>query len=181
MKVTSISFRRAAAAILLAVLSGSLALPQAIQATDPIPGTSKSGLSIGDGGGGGKSSTPAVTPTPAPAPQPILTAALNFTAAAEVNGVIPLCSGSYRIDPYYPTLSLMKVNVRTDSVNGPDGTVLYVTVNGAGETLYPFTANTILIAGQTGTCTQNIYITSGTVTTSVVTTDAAGTVISAGN
>ena len=72
-------------------------------------------------------------------------------------------------------------HVRTDSVNVPDGTVLYVTVNGAGGTLWPFTANTILIAGQTGTCTQNIHITPGTVISSVVITDAAGTVISAGN
>ena len=156
MKATLLTSKRYSAALLVAILCGSVALPHSSQAkggaTDPIPGTSKSGLSTG-GGGGGKSSTPVVTPTPVPpAPvQPIVTAVLNFTAAAEVNGVIPLCSGSYRIDPYYPTLSLMTVNVRTDSVNVPDGTVLYVTVNGTGGTLYPFTSNAILITGQTGT------------------------------
>jgi len=92
-----------------------------------------------------------------------------------------MCSGAYRIDPYYPTLSLMTVSVRCDSVSVPDGTQLYVTVNGAGGTLYPFTSNVIAIASQTGTCTYSVYITPGTTITSVLITDASGAVISAGN
>jgi len=157
-------------------------------ATDPIPGTSKSGLNSGgtNSGGGGKSSstttTTTTTTTPAPAvTQPIISAPLNFTAAAQVNGVIPQCSGSYHIDPYYPTLSLLTVNVQTSSVNVPDGTMLYVTVNGTGGTLYPFTSNAIVIAGQSGSCSHSEYITPGTTITSVVISDASGAVISAGN
>jgi hypothetical protein len=166
----------------MATFCGTLMLSQHSQAkggaTDVIPGTSKSGLSTG-GGGGGKTSTPVATPPPAPLP--IVTATLNFTAAAEVNGVIPVCSGSYRIDPYYPTLSLMTVSVQVDSVNVPDGTVLYVTVNGSGGTLYPFTSNTIPITAKSGTCSYSVYITPGTTVTSVVITDTYGAVISAGS
>ncbi|MEO8616768.1 MAG: hypothetical protein ABI600_16620 [Luteolibacter sp.] len=187
MKTTSNTFRGSRIALLATIIAGSLALTQhsyaKAGATDPIPGTSKSGLSTGGGGGGGggKSSTPVVAPTPAPAPQAIVTATLNFTAAAQVNGVIPTCTGSYHIDPYYPTLSLMTVDVRTDSVNVPDGTQLYVTVNGTGGTLYPFTSNVILITAQSGTCSHSVYVTPGTTITSVVISDAFGTVISAGN
>ena len=181
---TSIKFnQRSIAGIVAAILCGLIVSPNhafaKAGATDPIPGTSKSGLSTGGGGGGGGKSSGTTTTTPAP--QPIVTAPLTFTAAASVNGTIPQCSGSYRIDPYYPTLSLMTVYTSPSGLNVPDGTYLYVTVNLAGGTGYPFTANTILIAGQAGSGTLNEYVTPGTTITSVVISDASGAVIFAGN
>jgi len=153
-------------------------------ATDPIPGTSKSGVITG--GGSSKktttTSTPATTPTaPAPVVQPIVTAPLNFTAAAQVNGVIPQCTGAYRIDPYYPMLSLLTVDVQAGSINVPDGTPLYLQVNGVGGTLYPFTSNVLFVVGQSGSCSYSEYITPGTTIQSVVVTDASGNIIAAGN
>jgi hypothetical protein len=113
-------------------------------------------------------------------PQQPVSAPLTFTAAAEVNGVIPVCTGAYRVDPYYPTLSLMTVTVQCDSVNVPDGTYLYVNVNGANGTLYPFTSNLIPIVAGSGTCSYSVYVTPGTTLTSVIVCDASGAIISAG-
>lgn len=153
-------------------------------ATDAIPGTSNGATNTKSGGtkgGGNKSSTVSTTTVTPPAPvQPLVTAQLNFTAAASVNGVIPQCSGSYHIDPYYPTLSLMTVDVSSSSVNVPDGTVLYLTVNGTGGTLYPFTSNAMAITAQSGSCSHSVYVTPGTTITSVVIADAAGNIIFAG-
>ncbi len=85
-------YQRLSATTLLAILCASIALPVSLfasgGATDPIPGTSKSGLKSGGGGGGGGGGKP--TPvTPATPSQTILTGVLNFTAAASVNDVIP--------------------------------------------------------------------------------------------
>ena len=152
-------------------------------ATDPIPGTSKSGLNSGGTGGGKKSVsvTPTPAPAPAPAPQPIVVAPLTFTANATLNGIAPYCTGSYRVDPYYPTLSLMTVSVNVSLAAVPDGTVLLVNVNGTGGTLYPFTSNQILVTAQSGTCNYSEYLTPGTTIQSVVITDLAGNVLLTGN
>jgi hypothetical protein len=163
-------------------------------ATDPIPGTSNGSTNTGGGSGGGSggggsnsnkttnttvSSTTTTTTTTTNTQQPVA-ATLTFTAAAQVNGVIPVCSGSYRIDPYYPTLSLMTVTVQCDSVNVPDGSYLYLTVNGTNGTLYPFTSNIIAIAGGSGTGSYSVYVTPGTTITSVLVSDASGAIIAAG-
>src|SRR3569833_729956 len=85
-------------------------------ATDPIHGTSKGTVNSGGGGGGGKSGgagtisfvsppTPIVLP-PAPPPSSFTPVVLAFTPAAPVNGIDPVCSVDYHIDPYYPTLYL---------------------------------------------------------------------------
>jgi hypothetical protein len=173
--------------LLVATLVATLAIvtnSQAKQgATDPIPGTSKGATNSGGGGGGGKSSTPAPAPVvlpPAPPPAPFVTQTLTFTPVGQVNGVDAVCTGGYHIDPYYPTLSLMTVNVETTSVNAPDGTALYVSVSGTGGTLYPFTPNVIAIAGQSGLCTYSVYVTPGTVITAVTISDASGRVIATG-
>ncbi|MFO1451081.1 MAG: hypothetical protein U1F61_23180 [Opitutaceae bacterium] len=159
-------------------------------ATDPIPGTSNGATNTksggtkgggGGGGGGGKSSSTVVTLPPAPPPAPFVAKPLTFTSSSPVNGVTPVCTGDYHIDPYYPTLSLMTVNVETTSVNVPDGTALYVTVSGTGGTLYPFTSNVIVISGQIGLCSHSVYVTPGTVITSVDITTAAGVIIASGN
>lgn len=182
-----------------AMLAGQLLLPTSSLAsggaTDPIPGTSKSGLSAGGGtttttssggvkAGGGKATTAPIVapraPAPAPAPTPIISGTLTFTAAASVNGVVPVCAGSYHIDPYYPTLSLMTMDVQASSVNVPDGTPLYVTINLAGGSGYPG-INTIVLAGQAGVITINEYVTIGTTVQSVVVSDASGAIVSAGN
>jgi hypothetical protein len=156
-------------------------------ATDPIPGTSKgtvnSGGGSGGGGGGGGSTTTTTTTIvlpPAPPPAPFVPVTLTFSPVSQVNGVDPVCTGSYHIDPYYPTLSLMTVNVETSSVNAPDGTVLYVSVKGTGGTLYPFTSNTIYLLGGYGLSTYSVYITPGTTITSVDITDASGQIIASG-
>ena len=177
--------------LLVATIVASLAIVSSSQAkqgaTDPIPGTSKGATNTGGGGGGGggggKSSTPVASPIvlpPAPPPAPFVTQTLTFTPVAQVNGVDPVCTGGYHIDPYYPTLSLMTVNVETTSVNAPDGTALYVNITGTGGTLYPFTPNVIAIVGQSGLCTYSVYITPGTVITSVTITDVSGRVIATG-
>ena len=139
-------------------------------AKDPIPGTSKGGTSTG---GGGRNTTP--TPTP------ITVGPITFTASGLVNGSLPTCSGDFRIDPYYPTLLDMTVNVNVSSINVPDGTVLYINVVGTGGTLYPWTSNAIVITGGTGTCSEHLFVTLGAGLTGVIITDASGAPIFAGN
>jgi hypothetical protein len=158
-------------------------------ATDPIPGTSNGATNSGGGTGGGgtnsggskSSTTTTTTPTTTTTnTQALVVAPLTFTASAAVNGVIPVCTGSYRIDPYYPTLSLMTVSVDCSAVNVPDNTPLYLTVNGTNGTLYPFTSNVIPIVGQSGSGAYSVYVTPGTTITSVLVTDAYGQIICAG-
>jgi hypothetical protein len=140
-------------------------------ATDPIPGTSKGATNSG-GGGGGKSTTPAPTPTPTlPA---ISTGTIAFTAAGPINGSVPSCSGNFQIDPYYPTLLDMTVNINVSSLNVPDGTVLYINVVGTGGTLYPWTSNAIVVTGGSGVCSEHVFVTLGAGLAGVVVTDALG-------
>ena len=149
-------------------------------ATDPIPGTSKSGVSTG---GGGKSTTPAPAPSPSPTPtNPSLPAGpITFTASGPVNGVVPVCTGDYRMAAYYPTLLDMTVNVKVSSLNVPDGTVLYINVVGAGGVLYPYTSNAILITGGSGLCSEKVFVPLGVGLAGVVIADATGTPVFAGN
>ena len=175
-------------AALVAALLSSLALTETTYAragaTDPIPGTSKSGLN-GGGGAGGRSSIPVAAPspapTPAPAPQPIVSAQLTFSPSGPISGIMPQCTGSYHIDPYYPTLSLLTVDVSASSVNVPDGTTLYITVVGTGGTLYPFTSNVMTVTAQAGSCSHSVYDTLGTVITGVLISDISGNILFAGN
>lgn len=187
MNLISLLTRRSLGFCLLLALAGFLSqTPNASAkqgATDPIPGTSNGGVKSGGGGGGGKkggSTTPAPAPAPAPNPQPLVVAPLTFTASVSVNYVVPVCTGSYRIDPYYPTLSLFTVDVQTSSVNVADGSLLYITVEGLGGTLYPFTSNAILIAGGSGSCSFSEYITPGTTIQTVTISDSLGNVIFVG-
>jgi hypothetical protein len=198
MKHSKLVQKAAVAAALLAGLSFIASAHAKAGATDPIPGTSNSKTTTttststgggGGGGGGGKTTTTVVvspTPAPTPAPTPVtnpapfVTATLTFTAVTPVNGVAPLCTGSYHIDPYYPTLSLMTVNVETSAVNAPDGTALFVNINGNSGMIYPFTSNVISTIGGYGLCTYSAYVTPGTVITSVTITDASGNVIASG-
>jgi hypothetical protein len=98
----------------------------------------------------------------------------------DASGNVPVCVGSYQIDPYYPTLSLLTVNVSAGSVNVPDGTVLNVTVNLVGYG-YGVSANYIMITAQAGSTILSGYVVPGTTVQSVVITDASGVVIAAGN
>lgn len=146
-------------------------------ATDPIPGTSKGTTNSGGGtgGGGGKSSTTVVTlpPIPSTPVQPIVTATLTFSSGIALAAGAPSATGSYRVDPYYPTLSLLTVTVDC-SAGVPNNTPLYLNVTGAGGTLYPFTSNVMNMVGGHGTCTYSVYVTPGTTLTGVVISDAAG-------
>jgi hypothetical protein len=177
--------------ITIAVLALSIAAQQSVLAkggaTDPIPGTSKSGVSSGGSGGGGtgggKSTTPAPAPTPTPVPtQPALAAGtITFTASGPVNGVLPVCTGDFNILPYYPTLLDMTVNVSVSSMNVPDGTVLYVNLAGANGTLYPYSSNMIVITGGSGSCSEKAFVTLGGGLAGVIITDASGNPVFAGN
>lgn len=155
-------------------------------ATDPIPGTSKGGVKSGGGSGGGSTTpaptpTPTPTPAPAPAPTPVLTASLTFSASGAIGGVVPVCTGDYRIDPYYPTLLDMTLNVSVSSMNVPDGTLLYINVIGANGTLYPYTSNAIVVVGGAGICSEKVFVTLGASVAGVVISDASGNPIFAGN
>ena len=156
------------------------------------PIADKGGLVKSGGGGttagGGKSSTPSPTPSPspapAPAPSPVLPAptpltTVNYIAAGPINGVDPICTGSYQIDQYYPTLMDMTVNVQVSSMNIPDGTVLYVHVVGSG-TLYPYLGTSFTVTGGSGSCMEKLFSFPGDTLVGVVITDASGTAIFAG-
>lgn len=155
-------------------------------ATDPIPGTSKGavktgGASGGGGGGGGKSTTTPVTlpPIPSTPVQPLVTGTLTFTASS-YNSSTPTCGGTYRIDPYYPTLSLITVDVSVSSLDTPDGSPLFIVVNGAGGTFYPFLGGSMSVAGGSANGSSQIYCTPGSSITSVSIVDLNGTVIATG-
>ena len=179
-----------AALAFIAALSTSSLLASG-GSTDPIPGTSKSGLSgggsggggggtSGGGGGGGKTVTPTPTPTPTPAPQPIVSGTLTFAVNMTYGGIAPQATGSYRIDPYYPTLSLCTVNVQTSNVNLPDGSALYLRVTTVGGTQYPFTSNVIPIVAGSGTGSYSLYVSHGSTVQMVEVYDINGNVILTG-
>jgi len=161
------------ASSVVAALICSVALQAKQGATDPIPGTSKGTVKSGGG-----STTPAPAPAPAPAPLPAITVGpLNFAPTPAVNGVVPVCTGDYRIDPYYPTLLDMTVNVSVSSLDVPDGTVLNINVVGTGGTLYPYTSSSIVITGGAGICSEKVFVTLGAGLAGVVITDAFGGVV----
>jgi hypothetical protein len=185
MKLTSKMTQCLFASIITAILCGSALNIQASgKAADPTTAPSTGGL--GGTAGGGNSKAPSKTtptspaPAPKPAPIPIVAAPLTFVCAPDASGNVPVCTGAYQIDPYYPTLSLLTVNVSASSVNVPDGTVLYVTVNLVGYG-YGVSAPYIIIAGQAGVTTMSGYIIPGTTVQSVVITDASGNLVAAGN
>jgi hypothetical protein len=188
MKLTSKMTQCLFASIITAIHCGSALNIQASgKAADPTTAPSTGGLG-GSGGAaaGGNSKAPSKTtptspaPAPKPAPIPVVAAPLTFVCTPDASGNVPVCTGAYQIDPYYPTLSLLTVNVSASSVNVPDGTVLYVTVNLVGYG-YGLSAPYIIIAGQLGFATMSGYVIPGTTVQSVVITDASGNVIAAGN
>lgn len=134
------------------------------------------------GGGGGKSTTPTPAPTPAPTPvRPVLSSGpITFTASGPVNGTTPVCTGDYRIQAYYPTLLDEIVNVSVSSLDVPDGTVLYVNTVNTGYS-YPYTANSFVVTGGAGICTEKIFVGVGVGFAGVTITDATGAIIFAGN
>jgi hypothetical protein len=142
------------------------------KAVDPI-GAPSTGGGGGTGGGGNK-------PAPKPAPAPVVTVPLTFTPVSSYDGVVPACTGSYRVDPYYPTLSLMTMTVQASSVNVPDGTILSVNVVGAGGSFYGAMNNAFLITAQSGSCVLSQYVTPGSTVKSVTITDANGTIVLSG-
>ena len=106
---------------------------------------------------------------------------ITFAASGLVNGVLPVCTGNFVIDPYYPALLDMTVNVDVSSMNVPDGTVLYISVVGTGGTLYPYTSNAITIIGGSGICTEKVFVTLGAGLAGVVISDSFGNPVFAGN
>lgn len=160
--------------------SGKTSDPTGAPSTGGAGGGGVGGGSAGSGGsGGGGGGGRTTTTTPAPAPQPIVSAPLTFVSLPDASGNVPVCTGSYRIDPYYTTLSLLTVYVQCQSLNLPDGTPLYVTVNVVGYA-YPATSNMMLVTTNNSSLTLSGYITPGSTIQSVVITDAIGDVISVG-
>ncbi|MEY4916644.1 MAG: hypothetical protein RL616_557 [Verrucomicrobiota bacterium] len=140
------------------------------------PDTSTSASNKPVAGGGGKSTAPA----PAPA-RPVLTSGpITFTASGPVNGSTPVCTGDFRIQAYYPTLLDESVNVSVSSLDVPDGTVLYVNTVNTGYS-YPYTANSFVVTGGAGICTEKIFVGVGVAFAGVTITDASGAIIFAGN
>jgi hypothetical protein len=131
--------------------------------------------STGGGGGGGGKST-----TPTPPPPVLMSGPITFTAAGPVNGSTPVCTGDYRIQAYYPTLLDMSVNVSVSALDVPDGTVLYVNTVNTGYS-YPYSANTIVITGGAGICTEKLFVGVGVGLAGVTITDASGNILFAGN
>jgi hypothetical protein len=167
-------YQKLLACLTLSGLFLSTAAQAKTGATDPIPGTSK-------GGGGSKTTTAPVTLPPIPTTpiQPLVTGTLALTASS-YNGSTPTCGGTYRIDPYYPTLSLITVDVSVSALNAPDGSPLFIAVNGAGGTFYPFLGGSMSVTGGSATGTSQIYCTPGSTITSVSIVDLTGTVVATG-
>ena len=176
--------QRATAAIALVIFGASVTLPSASQArqgaTDPIPGTSKGATNSGGGGGGKKSSTTVTLPSVPTTPvQPLVTATLTMTGS-DYNGSTPQCTGSYHIDPYYPTLSLITIDLSASSVSTPDGSPLFVNVTTTGGTTYPYLGTSFNINGGSGSTSAMIYCTPGTVIASVDVVDLLGNIVFTG-
>lgn len=175
--------------IVLVSLLGALTINPTVLAkqgaTDPIPGTSKGGTnSGGSGGGGGRNSPTPTTPTPAPTPTPlppIATGPITFSRVSSSVGANAACAGDFTIDPYYPTLLDMVVNIQVDSLQVPDGTTLYIQVAGVGGTLYPWTSNAIVVVGGAGSCSEHVFVTLGASLAGVSITDAQGNVVFSSN
>ena len=145
-------------------------------ATDPIPGTSKSGVKSG-GGGKSTTTTPAPTPAPTPALPAITSGTLTFSASSGGS-----CAGDYNILPYYPTLLDLVVNVNVSALNVPDGSVLYVNVVGSvGGTVYPYITAPMIVSGGACSGAQHYFITPGTGLAGVTISDASGNIVFAGN
>ncbi len=169
MKLKSNLLAVAAIALLCGLVSQQNAHAKA-GATDPIPGTSKSGVKSG----GAKNTTPAPTPAPAPA---VSSGTLTFVASSSGS-----CTGDYNILPYYPTLLDLVVNVNVSALNVPDGTVLYVNaVGSAGGVVYPYITTPMVVSGGACSSSQHYFIYPGTAVAGVTISDANGNIVFAGN
>ena len=109
----------------------------------------------------------------------LVTGTLTFTASS-YNSSTPTCGGSYHIDPYYPTLSLLTVDVSVSSIDTPNGSPLFIVVHGAGGTFYPFLGGSMSVSGGSAIGTSQIYCTPGSSITSVSIVDLNGTVVATG-
>jgi len=165
-------------ALITAVILTGIATDSAFAkqgATDPIPGTSKGTVSTGGGGGGGGKTSTVTTLPPIPSTpiQPVATGTINFVSARSLSSTPASATGTYRIDPYYPTLSLLTVTV-TCNISVPDGTQVFMNVFSNNGTLYPFTSNAITITGGQGTGSYSVYVTPGTILAGVTVCDNLG-------
>lgn len=133
--------------------------------------SSAGGGSRGGGGGGGGGNSHSSTAT-------VPATSLVFSAASIYNGVAPQCAGTYSISPYYPTLSLITLNIKVSSLNIPDGTTLYVTANGPSG---PVVSGALIITAQTGTYSITTFCAPIPSLQSVTITDLSGAVIFTGH
>ena len=173
MKLKSNLLAVAAIALLCGLVSQQNAHAKA-GATDPIPGTSKSGVSTG---GGKKGTVTTPTPTPTPVLPAITSGTLTFASSSSGS-----CTGDFNVLPYYPTLLDLVVNVNVSALNVPDGTVLYVNaVGSAGGIVYPYITSPMIVSGGVCSSSQHFFITSGTSLAGVTISDANGNIVFAGN
>lgn len=102
---------------------------------------------------------------------------LVFTQPTAINGVVPVCAGTYSISPYYPTLYLLTAHVGVSSMNVPDGSLLSVKVNTTAGTIL---SGYITVTAQTGTVLLSSFCTPSTLLQNVTISDSLGNVISTG-
>ena len=145
------------------------------KAADPTGvSTGGTGGGAGGGGGGGGGSKTKVTTVPAPG---AVVHTLVFAPAVSLYGVIPQCTGTIAVDPYYPSLSRFTLNLSASSLDLPPFTPLNVTVNGTG--LYGGTFGWSF-TGPSNVGSWTTFCVPGVVVTGVVVTDVAGNVIFSG-
>jgi hypothetical protein len=83
------------------------------------------------------------------------------------------------VDPYYPTLSFLTVDLSCSNLDESDGSIclVYVTTN----SIYGGASGSFYVAAGTGSATINAYVSLGSVVTGVTVTDLYGQTILTGN
>ena len=156
------------------VLSGVLAIQPNALAAGKTGSVDVAGAATGKPAGGKGGSSSKTTTAPAPAPG---SSTLTFSVAAPVNGVVPVCSGTYSISPYYPTLYLLTTHVGVSSLNVPDGSLVLVTVNGPAG---PISSGYVTVTAQSGAALFSSFIVPSTTVTNVTVSDSLGNILSTG-
>lgn len=123
---------------------------------------------------GGKTKTTTTTGSTATA---VGTVTLAFSPAAPVNGVSPICAGTYNISAYYPTLYLLSAHVGVSSLNVADGSSVYVSINGPSGVI---STSYMTVFGGSGTALFSMFCAPTTVVQNITITDLLGNVISIG-
>ncbi len=154
------------------VLCGVLAIQSNALAAGKSGTADVAGAATGKPAGGKGGSTSKTSTAPAPG-----SSTLTFSAAAPVNGVVPVFSGTYNISPYYPSLYLLTAHVGVSSLNVPDGSLVLFTVNGPTG---PISSGYVTVSAQSGATLFSSFIIPSTTVTNVTVSDSLGNILSTG-